>query len=50
MDTHGKKRSKAFRDHIVALKDHIRKTEEFLTEELETVAPKIKKLRESLNQ
>ena len=45
----GKKRSRALKEHIVALKDHIKKTDEFLSEELNTISPKVLLLKETLN-
>jgi hypothetical protein len=45
----GKKRSRALKEHIVALKDHIKKTDEFLSEELNMISPKVLLLKETLN-
>jgi hypothetical protein len=48
-DQEGKKKAKAFRDHIHALKEHIRKTDEYLMSELNAITPRIKQLKETLN-
>lgn len=49
LNEEGKKRSRVLKDHIIALKDHIKKTDEFLSEELNTISPKVKLLKETLN-
>lgn len=49
LDAEGKKRSRALKDHIFALKEHIKKTDEFLSEELNTISPRVKLLKEALN-
>jgi hypothetical protein len=44
----GKKHSKTLKNHIFALKQHIKGTNEFLRDELETISPRVDKLKQTL--